>query len=100
MKNNSDDKDYVEIPLLYYDWYCAEDEKKSSFVLSPGENNVIRVEVPAQYSGIIEIRFEEPVIWRGAELLSLLTMLVMIAAEIRRRRVWQKSRMENYSFPM
>lgn len=99
VENASDDKDYVEIPLLYYDWYRAEDAEAHNFTLSPGENNVLRIEVPAQYSGSIRIYFAEPVLWRVAELLSLLTLFLMVAAEMMRRKVWRKFKTENYSFP-
>lgn len=100
VENTSDYSDYVEVPMLYYDWYRAENAESEKFVLSPGENNVIRVEIPAGYCGDIRIYFHEPLTWRLAELLSLITLMTMIIAGIARRKPWRKLRTENCSCPM
>ncbi len=100
VKNLSGQNGYVEVPLLYYEWYQAKTQQNDRLDTTPGENNVLRVWIPAGYCGGVRIFFKEPLLWRGAEALSLLTVLIMVSVEIIRRRTWRKSKMENCSFQM
>lgn len=95
VENVADAADWVEVPLLYNDWYrCELGEQNGKAVyteVSLGENNVVRVEIPAGYCGEVSIYFKEPFTWRISELVSLFTLLGLAGVEIARRRVWQKS---------
>lgn len=97
VENTSDFADWVEVPLLYNDWYRCEigggglNGKAAYTEVSLGENNVVRAEIPAGYCGEVTIYFKEPLTWRLSELVSLLTLLGMVGAEIVRRKQWQKS---------
>ncbi len=95
VENTSDFADWVEVPLLYNDWYrCEIGEQKGKAVyteVSMGENNVVRAQIPAGYCGEVTIYFKEPLTWRLSELVSLFTLLGLAGVEIARRKVWQKS---------
>ncbi len=72
VKNESDAEGYVEYPLINYRGYRAYDSLGNQFDICNGENNVIRVIVPSNYSGDITVRFVSPWYWRLSELISLL----------------------------
>ena len=84
--NSSDIDSFVELPLLYYSWYHAEDEVGTVLELVPGENNVVRVIVPSGYEGAVTVAFREPILWRIAEILSVCVLIVMIGDAIRKRK--------------
>lgn len=77
---------YLEAPLFYYPGYAAFDKahKESGFEVTRGENNRVRVLLPAGYEGTVEIVFREPAGWRAAEIISLLTALCLILTGIRK----------------
>lgn len=65
----------IEFPLLYYKYYrCTDTDTAQAVSIGPGANHVVRVELPADYTGTIQIRFVEPWFWRLAEVISLLTL--------------------------
>ncbi len=68
---------YVELPLLYYEGYTATSEH-STLLLEKGNNNVIRLEVPANFDGEVSVFFKEPLSWRFGELISLVMSLGII----------------------
>ena len=118
VENTSDFADWVEVPLLYNDWYlCAMegDGQRGEAVYTEvdlGENNVVRAKIPAGYCGKVKIYFKEPLSWRLSEIVSLLTLLGLSGTEIVRRKSlkikmppvrrngrkpWQKSKTESCS---
>lgn len=72
-----DSPGYVELPLLYYKGYTALFEH-SALHLEKGNNNVIRLEVPANFDGEVTVIFKEPLSWRLGELISLVISLGII----------------------
>lgn len=72
--NNNGTDSYAELPLLYYEGYTAV-SNGSRLALSKGTNNVIRMNIPANFNGNVSIYFEEPFAWRIAELISAITIL-------------------------
>ena len=88
---------YLEAPLFYYPGYGAYDkeQKEQKFEVTRGENNQVRVSLPAGYEGTVEIAFREPAGWRIAELISLLTVLCLLLTGIRRQRT---ARFANHSY--
>lgn len=67
---------YIDFPLNYYKYYiCTDTATGERLNVSPGYNNMVRVAFPANYSGSVSVRFQEPFHWRLSELLSLLTFL-------------------------
>lgn len=85
--NNSASEGYVDLPMLLYKGYQAMDaETGEALQLEAGENNVIRVLVPAGFDGILEVRFVSPVYWRISELITVATIVVLILFGWRNRR--------------
>lgn len=86
-ENLTDTESYVDIPLLLYKGYEAVDiATGQDMELCAGENNVIRVVIPARYEGTVQVSFESPVYWRISELISALTIIVLSVTGLRHRR--------------
>lgn len=84
-KNTSDSDSYIEVPLLYYSQYRAKDEMGNVMSLVYGDNNVMRLLLPAGYQGTVHIHYRQPVFWRICEIISVLTFLAMAAEMFHRR---------------
>lgn len=81
-----DSESYVELPILYYKGYVAEDmDTGQRFEVVSGDNSVVRVILPANYSGRIQVYFGSLWYWRVAEVISLLTLLGIMILLLRRR---------------
>lgn len=72
------DNGFVELPLFYYKDYKAISADGTEMNIIDGENNVVRIIVPALFDGNIEVHFVEPFLWRISEILSLVTILVVL----------------------
>ena len=71
---------YLEVPLVHYRGYSAVAvESKEELAVSSGFNNYVRVDIPANFNGSIEIAFHEPLHWRISELVSALTLIFLLA---------------------
>ncbi len=67
-RNAGDGEGYIDLPLLYYKGYAAKDRQTGErFPVRTGENNVVRIELPAAYEGSIIVKFVSPWYWRMAE---------------------------------
>lgn len=67
---------YIDFPLNYYRYYvCTDTSTGERLDVSPGYNDMVRVTFPANYSGNISVRFQEPFHWRLSELCSLSAFL-------------------------
>ena len=84
--NNSWEEGYADLPLLAYPHYYATDGT-NSYELSAGDNNKLRITLPAGCDSVIRIRFKEPAIWRIAELATLACVLGLIILGIKRKTV-------------
>lgn len=73
-ENTSKAESYLDLPILAYDNYHASLEDGSPATLSTGENNRIRVTLPAGYEGVITVEYRPPVYWRVSEAVSLVTL--------------------------
>ena len=76
----------MELPLLYYKGYVAKGEEGQKLSVVCGENNVLRVLIPAGYQGKIEVDFKGFWYWRVAEVVSLATLLMIWALARKSRR--------------
>lgn len=73
--NSGDRESYVDLPLLMYKGYRAADgETGEKLSVSFGDNNVVRVSVPAHFDGEVRAGFESPVYWRISELVTFLSV--------------------------
>lgn len=69
--NGTDSDSFADIPLLLYKGYRAVDiATGQQMQICAGENNVIRVLIPGNFSGRLRISFSSPVYWRISELIS------------------------------
>ena len=79
---------YVDLPMLMYKGYRAVwEETGQEMQLCAGDNNVIRVLIPGEFEGSIQVEFVSPLYWRLSELASVLTMTAMV---VMWRRRWRK----------
>ena len=83
-KNNSVISTSVLIPVYAYDNYVAYDENKGQkFEIVKGEDNKIKIDVPGRYDGVITIKYQEPVSWRIAEIISCIAFVLACVFTIR-----------------
>lgn len=83
VKNTGNEKGEVAFSLLYYKGYRAYDtESGEELCCRAGNNFEVTVEVPAGYEGRIAVAFESPRYWRAGELLSVLTLSVMVFSAV------------------
>ncbi|MBQ7925061.1 MAG: hypothetical protein IJ335_02075 [Lachnospiraceae bacterium] len=74
---------YIDLPLLYYEGYVAETtDTHLPLTLSKGDNNVIRLALPNGFEGSVSVWFREPPLWRIAEIISALSLLLLIGFSI------------------
>jgi len=69
----TDGKTYVEYPIFNYPYYRATDSEGNELTIETGDNCRIRVLIPDNFQSEIHIEFQEPALWRVAELISLIS---------------------------
>lgn len=74
---------YIEVPFLNYKGYHVCDENGNEYEISDGKNNVISFCLPAHFKGNVIVEFKEPRLWRVAEMISLLFLLIHLGIWIR-----------------
>ena len=71
--NTSKEEGYVDLPLLLYRGYSAEEMYTGQKLeLTYGENNTICVKIPAGFEGWVSVRHRPLWYWRVAEAVTLL----------------------------
>ncbi|MCD8379343.1 MAG: hypothetical protein LUC95_03240 [Lachnospiraceae bacterium] len=79
VQNTADDTAILDIPVLYYRYYTAYDaDTGMEMEISAGENNRIRLHVPAGYSGTVEVKYQIPLSWRIMVFVSLTADLCLV----------------------
>ncbi len=76
---------YVEAPFNYYPYFRAYDSSGSRLETSQGEAMRLRIQLPDTSEDTITIHFELPGFYRAGDLISLVTLLLLISALIFRR---------------
>ena len=70
---------YIDVPFLYYPGYIGRDaETNQKFIAVSGSGGRVRIELPAGYQGTLEVCYSEGTLWRISELLSALTVIVLM----------------------
>ena len=82
---SSADGGAIEFPLFAFDGYKAELDGRE-IAIARGDNNRIRVEIPAGTSGPLHIWFAGKLLWRVADLASLATVAALCVYVIRKRK--------------
>lgn len=81
VENGSAEDRQILFPVLYYGGYRALDvigHKKLETAV--GDNGRVTVTIPPNYIGTIQLSYCEPVLWRIAEVISVITLLGVILA--------------------
>lgn len=85
--NWTEEEQMLELPLIFYKGYTAQgidrSGRKERLAVSVGSNQVVSVTIPAGFAGTVGVDFKEPVYWRAAEVLSLLTALGLVFMAVR-----------------
>ena len=89
---------FIEVPVLNYKGYQATDEYGTKYEITDGENNVIKVRIPAGFRGNIAIDFVQPWYWRAAESISLIAGLFLCIFFLRKKKKKLKRTIQ-YSLP-
>lgn len=81
----------VEVPLLYYPGYVAKATdatgQRYSLDITKGNNNVIQIKVPQGFKGNIGVWYEEPILWRVTEVISIVVLGWLIYANKRKNHL-------------
>lgn len=85
---------FVDVPLLYYPNYQAEDASGKLLAVARSETGRIRVFLD-ELQGSVRVRFREPRLWRLTELISLLSALWIL---LEWRKCLQKTSQDNLIF--
>ena len=89
-KNLGSNTALIDIPVFAYDHYHAYDRATGtelSISESPN-NNRIAITLPSNYDGTVQVKYQPPILWRVCEIISGLTVLLLVALafpQVRRR---------------
>lgn len=84
--NPAGEEHEILFPVLYYDGYQAIDlNTRKKLSVGSGNNGRVMVAVPAGYDGTFRLEYHEPVMWRCAEVISIVTLLAIIIFLFRRK---------------
>lgn len=79
VKNEAEQEQNVLLPVLYYSGYQAHDVQSGEKLETVmGDNGRVMIKIPAHYVGTCHMAFYEPWHWRVAEMISLMTFLLLI----------------------
>lgn len=73
---NSGTTSVVMVPIMCYDNYIVSDSVSGErFSLMEGENHLMEITIPPDYSGTLEIHYQVPLVWHIAEFISLSVLI-------------------------
>lgn len=88
--NTSDAEQWVLLPVLYYGGYRTCDSRTGDRLeTAAGDNGRVRVVIPAGYQGTFRMAFHEPWYWRLSELISCMTLFLILFRGKKRKRAKQ-----------
>lgn len=91
--NTADKPKTVEIPLLNYDNYHAYAlADGQELEIRNGENNYVNVVVAPHYTGMVQVKYEIPLLWKVSYAVSAIVLIGMAVWGIYHKR---KNRKEN-----
>ena len=77
-KNKSDAEQNIELPLVMYPGYCAKDGTGRAIPVTYGNNQLMCVVVPPNFSGTVNIWFGGKWYWKLAAVISLTAFIFMV----------------------
>lgn len=81
------DDAWVEFPILNYKNYAAYGENGQPLTIMDGDNNVVRVLLPEDYSGMVAVSYEIPAFYRVGDIVSLLTVAALVFILLWEKRI-------------
>ncbi len=68
---------WIQLPVFAYPYYCARDVENPdvAFEMHEGANRTVGVLLPGNYSGIVHVFWNEPVSWKIAKYISMITFV-------------------------
>jgi hypothetical protein len=88
LTNNSNNSDFIEVPLINYPGYRAVDLNTGTrLAVSDGASKRVKVEIPSGYFGTFTVHVVSPWYWRVAEIISAATVIGLAVWWWRRRRI-------------
>ena len=93
--NKADVQNFIDVPIHAYDNYHVYTNDGKELGVETGENNRIRVLIPGNYQGMIFIKYVVPVSWRLCEIISLVTMCIIVLGWVCRGKI---NRLQGVSF--
>ena len=73
----SGDDAFVEIPRFHYPYFYALTQDMRALETQTGENNLMRIMLPRDFTGPIAVYFMPPALWRLSEAISILTAIFL-----------------------
>jgi hypothetical protein len=83
VENESDEEQFIEVPLAYYPFYNADLNEEISLRIEKGKNNVLRIILPADAKGNIIIHYSESKFWLLSNFISLIASAIFIVKVIK-----------------
>ena len=78
LTNETQDIQQVEIPLLYYKGYKAEIKGGGYLGVKAGTSGRISIDIPEGFKNTVTVSFKEPWYWRVCEIISLLSLFIIL----------------------
>lgn len=91
VENGSAEEQQILFPVLYYGGYRALDVvSHEKLETSIGDNGRVAVTVPPNYLGTVQLGYHEPLLWRIAEVISVITLVavIMVICNPKDRKIW------------
>jgi len=77
---------FCDLPVFNYKGYTASTPDGTKLKITDGYNKVARIILPANFNSKVTFSFQEPIEWRIAEIISLLSFLTALSFIIIRRK--------------
>ena len=88
-QNNQPHK--VFVPVYNYKGYYVTDDEGHEYGIINGEQNHLGFELPDDFSGMITVDFRDPILWRAALFISIITAVFIAAIICIRSRYFRKT---------
>ncbi len=86
VNESADQNANLELPLVYYPGYRVLENDGGAASVTEGETGQVALVVGPGYDGTLTVGFAEPLSWRAAEVVSLLTVIGLIVWGVRERK--------------
>ena len=77
-KISVEDGGIVTLPILNYKGFKVWDEEDNYYEIKDGEQKEITIELNKGFDGLLYVSFQEPTLWRIAEIISLITAILLV----------------------